>query len=183
MIPRSLKIDVLSCILDLSLECVVIRTTYSSKIPWVKLIIIFWVFFFLSLHKDIFHGFDMLLSIIWNPRVRLVSASVGVTRSTFRTKSNPWVAWVAFVFKVANNTNPCFGIFGNTTTCIKPLLVAVELQRGPWTNQWLPCLTTQRNGTEFSVSNQRVRGVTLFVDDSEPEIFIPRQILAKDVLQ
>ena len=87
-------------------------------------------------------------------------------------KSNSRVARGAIVLLVTNDTDSCFGIttVRITTNSIEPFLVTVFLQGGIRTNQQLPRVTTQRGVAVLPVSDQRVQGVRLPVDDNKPDL-------------
>ena len=82
-------------------------------------------------------------------------------------KSNSRVARGAFVLVVTNDTDSCFGTADMTTHSIEPFLVTVVLQGGLRTNQRFPCVTTQWGAAVLPISDQRVQGVGLLVDNNK----------------
>ena len=83
------------------------------------------------------------------------------------TKPNSRVTGVAIFFIVTNHTDSCFRLARITTNSIEPFLVTVVLQGGIRTNQWLPRVTTQQGVALLPISDQRVQGVRLLVDDNK----------------
>ena len=57
-----------------------------------------------------------------------------------------------------------------TTNSIEPFLSTVFLQGGLRTNQRLPLATTQGGAPVLPISDQRVQGVRLLVDDNKFEL-------------
>ena len=85
---------------------------------------------FFSLHQDVSHGFDVLVSIIWIV-ASLVSTRVGVIRIPFCTKTDSGITAVAFILLVTKETDSCSGtvtVFTHSSHSIKPFLVTVALQ-------------------------------------------------------
>ena len=82
-------------------------------------------------------------------------------------KSNSRVASGAIVLVVTNDTDSCFGLTTFITNSIEPFLVTVVLQGGTRTNQRLPRVTTQQGVAVFPISDQRVQGVGLLVDNNK----------------
>ena len=68
---------------------------------------------------------------------------------------------------VTNDTDSCFGMTTTTTNSIEPFLVTVVLQGGFRTNQRLPRVTTQQGAAVLPISDQRVQGVGLLVDNNK----------------
>ena len=68
---------------------------------------------------------------------------------------------------VTNDTDSCFGMTTTTTNNIEPFLVTVVLQGGFRTNQRLPRVTTQQGVAVLPISDQRVQGVGLLVDNNK----------------
>ena len=109
----------------------------------------------------------MLIAIILRPR-SLVSTWVGFIRPSSSTKPNSRVTGIAIFFIVTNDTDSRFRIIARiTTNSIEPFLVTVVLQGGIRTNQWLPRVATQRGVAVLPISDQRVQGVRLLVDDNK----------------
>ena len=108
----------------------------------------------------------MLLAIIWR-FFSLVSTWVGFVRPSTSAKSNSRVARGAIVFVVTNDTDSCFGKNKFTRNSIEPFLVTVFLQGRIRTNQRLPRVTTQWGVAVLPISDQRVQGVRLLVDDNK----------------
>ena len=71
------------------------------------------------------------------------------------------------VLLVTNDTDSCLGITRFTTNSIEPFLVTVFLQGGLRTNQRLPLVTTQWGAPVLPISDQRVQGVRLLVDNNK----------------
>ena len=97
----------------------------------------------------------------------LVSTWVAITRLSTSAKSNSRVARCAIVTVVTNDTDSCFGTANTTTNSIEPFLVTVVLQGGLRTNQRLPGVTTQWGVAVLPISDQRVQGVGLLVDNNK----------------
>ena len=68
---------------------------------------------------------------------------------------------------VTNDTDSCFGMTTSITNSIEPFLVTVVLQGGFRTNQRLPRVTTQQGVAVLPISDQRVQGVGLLVDNNK----------------
>ena len=103
----------------------------------------------------------------------LVSTRVGFIRVSSSAKSNSRVARGAIVLVVTNDTDSCFGKkVRSTTKSIEPFLVAVYLQWGLRTNQRLPHVTTQSGVAVLPISDQRVQGVRLLVNDSKIDLVV-----------
>ena len=68
---------------------------------------------------------------------------------------------------VTNDTDSCFGMTTPITNSIEPFLVTVVLQGGFRTNQRLPRVTTQQGVAVLPISDQRVQGVGLLVDNNK----------------
>ena len=121
---------------------------------------------FLSLHQNISHRLNMFMAIVWRIN-SFVSTWVGFIRISSSTKPNSRVTGRAIVSVVTNDTDPGFGSFPFTTSSIESFLVTVVLQGGIRTNQWLPLVTTQWGAAVLPISDQRVQGVRLLVDDNK----------------
>ena len=124
---------------------------------------------FFSLHQNISHCLNMFSTIIWII-VSLVSTWVALIRPSTSAKSNSRVARGAMVLAVTNDPDSCFGFTRIITNSIEPFLVTVELQGGLRTNQQLPRVTTQWGGAVLPISDQRVQGVRLLVDDNKLDL-------------
>ena len=112
----------------------------------------------------------MLFAIIWKP-LSLVSTWAAIIRISSSTKSNSRVTQGATVLVVTNDPDSCFGFKRIiVTNNIEPFFVTVVLQGGLRTNQQLPRVTTQWGGAVLPISDQRVRGVCLLVDDNKPDL-------------
>ena len=96
----------------------------------------------LSLYQDVPHGFDVLVSIIWEG-VCFISTRIGVIMYTSCTKTNSGVTGNTVIFLVSNNADSCFGMTRIVSQRIESFLIVVGLQGGPLTNQPLPRVTTQ----------------------------------------
>ena len=121
---------------------------------------------FLSLHQDVAQNLDVLVTII-TPVPSFVSTCVVVIRFCSSTKPNSGVASKAVVLFVTKYTDSCFRKARSTTNSIEPFLVTVVLQGGLRTNQWLPLVTTQWGVAVLPISDQRVQGVRLLVDNNK----------------
>ena len=110
-------------------------------------------FFFLSLHEDISHGFNVTHSFIW-PVFSFVPTRVGVIMFSSSSKPDSGVTVTAIVFVVTEDTDSCLGIATAKTHNIEPFLVTVGLQRSFRAYQRLPRGTTQRGGAVLPVSDQ-----------------------------
>ena len=82
--------------------------------------------FSLSLHQDVAHGFDLLVSIIWAEPC-LVSTRVGVIRIPSSAKPDSGVTSRAVIFLISNNTNACFRRGSIMEQGIETFLVTVVL--------------------------------------------------------
>ena len=111
----------------------------------------------------------MLFAIIWGA-CSLVSTWAAVINISSSAKSNSRVTRDACVFVVTNDTDSCFGRERIITNSIESILVTVVLQGGIRTNQWLPRVTTQWGVAVFPISDQRVQGIRLLVDDNKPHL-------------
>ena len=111
----------------------------------------------------------MLIAIIWL-KCSLVSTWVVVVMQSTSAKSNSRVARGAMVLLVTNDTDSCFGLTTIITNSIEPFLVTVFLQGGIRINQWLPLVTTQWRVAVLPISDQRVQGIRLLVDDNKLDL-------------
>ena len=111
----------------------------------------------------------MLFAIIWSD-CSLVSTWAAIIMISSSAKSNSRVTIVACAFVVTNDTDSCFGREKIIRNSIKSFLVTVELQGGLRTNQWLPLVTTQWGAAVLPISDQRVQGIRLLVDDNKRDI-------------
>ena len=100
----------------------------------------------------------------------LVSTWVAIIRISSSTKSNSRVTRGAIVLVVTNDPNSCFGMVRTIRNSIESFLVTVVLQGRIRTNQWLPRVTTQWGAAVLPISDQRVQGVGLLVDDNKPDL-------------
>ena len=109
----------------------------------------------------------MLFAIIWRP-LSLVSTWAAIIRISSSTKSNSRVTQGAIVLVVTNDPDSCFGFTRIIVTKnIETFFVTVVLQGGLRTNQQLPRVTTQWGGAVLPISDQRVQGVGLLVDNNK----------------
>ena len=113
----------------------------------------------------------MLFAIIWSG-CSLVSTWAAIIMISSSTKSNSRVTRGAIVLLVTNDTDSCFGKARIITNSIESILVTVVLQGGIRTNQWLPLVTTQWGAAVLPISDQRVQGVRLLVDDNKPDLVV-----------
>ena len=119
-----------------------------------------------SLNKNVSHGFDVLVPVIWRVRC-FVPTSVGVIMLPSCAKANSGITGMAVIFLVSNDTDSCSGMWVVATNCIESLLVTVGLQGSLWANQWLPCATSQCASAVVSISYQRVQRAGGLVDNNE----------------
>ena len=84
---------------------------------------------FLSLYQDVTHGFDVFVSIICTPHC-LISARVGIIRSTSCAKTDAGVTGTTVILLVSRDADSCFGMTRVASHCIESFLIAVELQGG-----------------------------------------------------
>ena len=112
----------------------------------------------------------MFLAIIWSMGSFVTTRDGIISCLSTSTKSNSRVARAAMFLVVTNDTDSGFGIFRPFTNSIESFLVTVELQGGLRTNQWLPRVTTQRCVAVLPISDQRVQGIRLPVDDNKPDL-------------
>ena len=112
----------------------------------------------------------MLFAIICSKSSRLVSTWVALIRISSSAKPNSRVTVPAIFSIVTNDTDSCFRESRMTTNSIEPFLVTVFLQGGLRTNQRLPLVTTQWGAPVLPISDQRVQGVRLLVDDNKPDL-------------
>ena len=106
----------------------------------------------------------MLVTIIWRV-CSFIATRVGVIVKTSSTESNSRVAWVAFVFLVANDTDSCFGPPLVDTNHIESFFVTEGLERSLRANQRLPLITTERCTPVAIVCDERVQGIGMLVQD------------------
>ena len=107
----------------------------------------------------------MLVTIIWRA-CSFIATRVGVIVETSSTESNSRVAWLAFVFLVANDTNSCSGVLRVDTNHIEPFFVTEALERRFRANQRLPHITTQGRVPVAIVCDERVQGIGVLVHDN-----------------
>ena len=69
-------------------------------------------------------------------------------------------------------TDPRFGRIRIFTNSIETFLVTFGLQGGLITNQWLPRVTTQKGSSVLPISDQRVQGVCLLVNDNKIDLVV-----------
>ena len=100
----------------------------------------------------------------------LVSTWVAIIRISSSTKSNSRVTRGAIVLVVTNDPDSCFGMVRIITNSIESFLVTVVLQGRIRSNEWLPRVTTQWGAAVLPISDQRVQGVGLLVDDNKPDL-------------
>ena len=120
------------------------------------------------LNQDVPHGFDLFVSIIW-ACCCCISTRVGVIGIPSSTKPDSGVTACTILLFVSKNTNSRFWM-AFTTGDVEAFLITVGLQGSLWTNQRLPRITTQWRSAVFSVSDQRVQGDGLFLDDKELDL-------------
>ena len=126
---------------------------------------------FLSLHQDVAHNLDVLVTII-TPSVSVVSTCVAVIMFSSSTKPNSGVTTIAVVFIVTEYTDSCFRIVTINTNSIEPFLVTVVLQGGLRTNQWLPLVTTQWGPAVLPISDQWIQGTGALSDFNKIDLVV-----------
>ena len=126
---------------------------------------------FLSLHQDVAHNLDVLVTII-TPVPSFVSTCVVVIRFCSSTKPNSGVASKAVVLFVTKYTDSCFRKARSTTNSIEPFLVTVVLQGGLRTNQWLPLVTTQWGVAVLPISDQWKQGTGALSDFNKIDLVV-----------
>ena len=97
---------------------------------------------FLSLHQDVAHGLDVLVTIITGV-TSFVSTCVGVVMIPTSTKPDSGVTGIAFVLIVTKDADSRFSKIFPVTLGVKSFPVTIDLQGGFRTNQRLPRVTTQ----------------------------------------
>ena len=112
----------------------------------------------------------MLRAIIWSQHTSLVSACVVIITISVSTKPNSRLTGSAIAVVVTNDTDPGFGSTRIFTNSIETFLVTTGLQGGLRTNQWLPRVTTQWGSAVVPISDQRVQGVRLLVDNNKLDL-------------
>ena len=119
------------------------------------------------LHQDVPHGFDVVL---WPVDVstRVVQVRRGCPACA---KSNSRLTGFAIVFVVAKDPNSGFIMDTIGTPSIETFHVTFGLQRGLWTNQRLPRVTTQWGGAVLPVSDQWEQRGCLLVDGNKVLLF------------
>ena len=126
---------------------------------------------FLSLHQDVAHNLDVLVTII-TPGGSFVSTCVVVIMFSSSTKPNSGVTSRAVVFIVTKYTDSCFRWERITTNSIEPFLVTVVLQGGLRTNQWLPLITTQWGVAVLPISDQWIQGTGALSDFNKVDLVV-----------
>ena len=126
----------------------------------------------------------MLVTIVWRPS-SLVSERVGIIRISSSTKPNSRVTGIAVVLFITNDTYSGFG--KATALTVEPFLVTLGLQGGIGTNQKLPRARPSEVARNCPSAIKEYRElafllITMKFNCCRP-IFMPRQILEKDVLQ
>ena len=82
----------------------------------------------LSLHQDISHSFDVLLSIVWCVTFYcIISTSDGVILISSCSKADSGISGRAVFFIISKNTNSCSGRAFGTASSIEAFLVTVGL--------------------------------------------------------
>ena len=98
--------------------------------------------FVLSLDKDVPHGLDPLVTIIWSMLCD-ISARVRVVRISFSAKSDTGIGPTAIVFIISQESYPCPWAGTLQAPRIEPFYVTVNLQ-GSTRYQRLPWVAAQR---------------------------------------
>ena len=83
----------------------------------------------LSLHQNVAHGFDVLVSVI-SSMCSLVSTRVGVVVFSSSTKPDSGVTSCTVVLVVTKDTDSYFALVTSVKHTVKPFLVTVGLQGG-----------------------------------------------------
>ena len=124
----------------------------------------------MSLHQDVPHGLDMLVTII-TPEHCFISTCVGVVGIPTSTKPDSGITQtVAVSFIISKDTDSGFWSCFFVTVYIESFPVTIALQGGLWTNQWLSRVTTQWGDAILPISDQRVQGVRLLVEDNKLDL-------------
>ena len=89
---------------------------------------------FFSLYQNVFHGFDVFVTIIWLPH-SFVSARVGVIRIPSCTRPDSGITAVAVILFVTKDIDPYFSMLGSGPHSVEPFLITITLQGGLSTNQ------------------------------------------------
>ena len=124
----------------------------------------------LSLHQDIPHCLDaQSFSFVV---IQISTCIPPIIVVPFTPKPQSGVTFMAICLIVAENTDSCFGTATQGTLCVEPFLFTVQLQWGIRTNQWHPLVTTQWGAAILPISDQRVQGVRLLVNDSKIDLVV-----------
>ena len=100
-----------------------------------------------------------------------VSTRVVINGISFSTKPDSRIAGITFVkFIISQNTDSCPGTLFQSRYGIESFLVTAELQGDLRANQRLPRVTTQWGAAVLPISDQRVQGVRLLVDDNKLDL-------------
>ena len=92
---------------------------------------------------------------------------------SFSTKPDSRIAGITFVkFIISQNTDSCPGTLFQSRYGIESFLVTAELQGDLRANQRLPRVTTQWGAAVLPISDQRVQGVRLLVDDNKLDLVV-----------
>lgn len=125
-------------------------------------------FCFLLLNQDVTHGFYVLVAVIWTPGSS-VSTANGISGSSARTKSDSWIALLAYIVHIIGyDANPCFRRCYVVIHNVEPFLVTKSLQRSISSNQRFPRVTTKWRVAVFPISDQWIQGTSLLLDDNKP---------------
>ena len=115
-----------------------------------------------SLNQNISHGSNTIFSLVC-----FVSTGVGVIWVSPRAKPNSGISVRAiFATNYTDSGSSRITVLMN----IEPCLGTTGSQEGIRTNQRLPRVRTQRGVAVFSVSDQRVQRIGMFVYDNEIEL-------------
>ena len=122
-----------------------------------------------SLHQDIPHCLDTQSFFFVVIQISTCICFIVVPSAP---KPQPGVTFMAICLIVAENTDSCFGTTTQGTLCVKPFLFTVPLQWGFRTNQRQPLVSTQWGAAILPISDQRVQGVRLLVNDSKIDLVV-----------
>ena len=120
---------------------------------------------FFLLHQDVPHGLDQRVQC----DVSTCVAAAIIPRSS--TKPNSGVTVTSAVgYNATKDTDSCATIIRPVNPGVKSFPVTVALKGGTRTNQRLPCARTQWGAAVLPISDQRVHGIRLLVDDNKPDL-------------
>ena len=106
----------------------------------------------------------------------LIPTCIAVIMEPSSTKPNSGVTLTTNVYFITKDTDSCFSQVSTwrllVTLGIKSFPVTANLQGSPRANQRLPRVTTQWGAAVLPISDQRVQGVRLLVDDNKLDLVV-----------